>query len=145
MTLGIVTDRKEKKEIIEVCDAAFHKGIVSRDNYDMIFNKLDQYAIIIGAYDENEIIGYAAMYANDLKTKTAYISMIGVIPKMQGKHIGSNLMKRCVRIAKEAGMKFIRLEVENTNQTAIKFYKHNGFSFEKKCSQNTSYYLKCIL
>ena len=68
------------------------------------------------------------MYANNLETRVAYISMIGVLGCMQGRHIGSQLMRKCIQVAQNNGMQFIRLEVLNANKKALIFITGQVFN-----------------
>lgn len=129
---------EEKKEIIIKCDNAFEKSIAERDNFDDLLNKIHRAAIFVAACG-NDVYGYAAMYANDYRNKEAYITLFAVRPDMKRMRVGSNLLKACVDIALEQGMKAIKLEVRNNNSTAIQFYKSNGFEYEKACSQESIY------
>lgn len=142
MDIFVVTETEEKRKVIEKLDHVFPRGLVRRDNYEEIFGKIDNYAIFIGAYENDEPVGYAAIYANDMESKIAFITMIGVLENMQGKHVGSTLMKRCVEESQKCGMNAIRLEVLNTNTKAIDFYHHSGFEFEKKCSDDSNHLIK---
>ena len=141
----VITETEKKRKIVEVCDSAFLNGIVPRDNYNEIFDRIDRYAVFIAADVNHENVGYAAIYANDKETKTAFISMIGVLEAMQGMHIGSALMDACIHTARENGMKRIRLEVLKKNARAIAFYKHYNFQYEKECSEESDYYMKELL
>ena len=52
---------------------------------------------------------------------------ISVAPKFIGKSIGYQLLKRVVNQSKYTFKKRIFLEVRESNQRAIKFYRRNGF------------------
>lgn len=129
----------DKRKAIECCDPSFPKQLTEREDYEAIFAKIDQYAVFFAAICQGEPVGYAAMYANDLTTQTAYITMIGVKEEYQRQQIGSKLMSACVGAAKQRGMKVIRLEVLNTNEKAIAFYKRHGFREEGVASDESTY------
>ena len=78
---------------------------------------------------QTDSIGYAALYANDSETGTAYISLIAVKPEYQNLHIGKRLLRRCFEIAQLYGMRSCSLEVKKSNFRAIEFYRANGFVF----------------
>ena len=136
-----VCQSEEKRRVIECCDSAFPKGLTIRDNYEEIFEKIDRYAEFFAAYHGEAIAGYAAMYANNDREKIAYITMIGVKEEFQRHHIGSGLIEKCIERARENGMTKIRLEVLNTNEKAILFYKRYHFHVEKVCSSESMYML----
>ena len=142
--IKIIDEFHIKKEIVEECDGTFIDGITARSDYDEILNKIDKYAIFISATVSGKYVGYAAVYANDIEHDIAYITMIGVIQVMQGLKIGRKLLDKCIEVSKVRGMKKIRLEVLKENIKALEFYKHNGFVFEKKCSNRSNYLIKEI-
>ena len=144
ITVVTITDARAKQAAVESCDGAFPRPLTIRKNYSEILNKFQQYADFVVAYDGDSPIGYAAMYANDLSSKTAYISMIGVVDSRQHHHIGSAIMEQCLSIAKARGMCQIRLEVLDTNQKAIAFYKHFDFRFNGCCSPESHYMVKLL-
>lgn len=144
MRICIIQEKSEKRRFVEKLDYAFMEGIVGRSNYEEIFDKIDRYAIFLGVYEAEDMVGYAALYANDAENKIAYISMIGVLDNMQGKHIGSELINKCIIEATKRGMNSIRLECMNDNKNAISFYEHMGFCYERDCSENSKYYVKRI-
>lgn len=144
MNIRIISDRELKKEIIEKCDTAFIHPLTKRKNYISIFEKIDKYAIFLAAYEENDAIGYAALYANNFETRIAYITMIGVIEKMQRKQVGSCLMQECIDAAANVGMTQLRLEVADINAKAISFYEYFGFVFEDRCSGESCHYIRTI-
>lgn len=144
MRILVIQDKNEKRKFIEVVDNVFPRGLVNSDSYEEIFEKIDKNALFIGAYSDEKPVGYAAIYANDTSSKTAFITKIGVLDYMQGKHIGSGLMNKCIEESKANGMDFIRLEVHNTNTKAIEFYHYCGFEYEKKCSDVSTYLIMKI-
>lgn len=144
ITIKKITDKKQKKYIIEKCDNAFEFGIVNRDDYKKILIKIISYAEFFAAYYEDKAVGYAAVYANNNETQCAFISMLGVLPEMQGKSIGTQLMEACINESYLKNMKLIRLEVNNNNSRAIKFYNSFGFVIEKKRGIQSTYMIKSL-
>lgn len=145
-----VIDNDEKIQIMKECDAAFPIRLFDRDNSDEIVYKITQKAFFYAAYksiskEESCNVGYVAFYANDLENKNAYISNIGVCNEMQEKHIGSMLMETCLKVAKEAGMVKMRLEVLDTNVKAIAFYKKWGFTYEGEAGESSVYMKKNLI
>ena len=131
-----VHDNHNKISIMKICDNALPIKLFERPNCNEIVDKIVRYAFFIGAFCEgNEYkkpIGYVAFYANDITGRTAFISSICVLDEFQGYSIGGDLLKNCIGVSKEQGMKMIRLEVLKTNYKAISFYKKYGFEFAKE-------------
>lgn len=51
-------------------------------------------------------------------------------------------MNRCIGQAVENGMTCIRLEVLKSDVSALRFYEHMGFAYEKDCSEESVYLVK---
>lgn len=120
--------KEEIRKIVEECDPTFIEGITRRDDYEQILRKMMDYAVVIAVYYKNNLAGYASMYANDLKTRHAFISMFGIKKEYQHKHLGSILMDQCCKIANQSGMQSILLEVLKQNVQGLEFYKRYGFN-----------------
>ncbi len=99
----------------------------NRVNIEDYLNKIAKYALVFAAYDGENIMGFAAMYANDNKAHTAYITLVGVCKAYRRMHLGTALLAKCFEYAKECGMKHIQLEVNKNNTAAIALYENNGF------------------
>jgi len=67
---------------------------------------------------------------------TAGLIVIGVLPDLQKKGVGSFLQDEFERKSKEMGAKQLQLSVKSQNHTAIKSYKRNGY--EIVCQDKSS-------
>lgn len=65
-----------------------------------------------------------AMFAPDV----AHVLVLGVAPLHQKKGQGAALLRECERQARARGLPAIILEVRQSNQNAIAFYQHLGFT-----------------
>lgn len=101
------------------------------------------HAIFIAAYEE-DVLGFAAMYANNKENKIAYISLIAVSTQAQNRHVGKQLLETCELLALQKGMNAVELEVSKENIGAIQFYKKNGYRYKCDASENTFYMKKEI-
>lgn len=144
--IRVINDRKRKKDVIMKCESNYISEALKKIDFKNFLDKIDANAYFIVAYNENVILGYAVLYANNLETKEAYITLLEVYRAYQGKHIGNGLIEKCERLAKEKKMTKIRLEVMKTNCNAIKFYEKNGFtkSSEKDNNNSNIYMIKDI-
>lgn len=142
LTLKQITDEHEIFLTMKECDDAFEKSILKRDDFHQLYRKISKYAVFLRAQVDCNIAGYAAMYANDSDTKTAYLTLIGVKEDYRKQHIGTKMLEMCENIAKENGMQRLRLEVRNANKGAIKFYLRNGYTLEAACSDNSTYMIR---
>lgn len=127
-------------------DPVFMPSLTQRvDDLDTYAEKLFKYAIVLAAAEENDYIGVAVLYANDLENQLAYLSLISVIQSAQNRGVGKLLLDACIYKAKNNGMTALKLEVMNSNITAINFYKKNGFIYYGKASDNSIYMIKNLL
>lgn len=124
--LAALYSTTEKKHAMTVCDDAFARSVLSRDDFKSLFEKIDNSACFCVGH-RDDVIGYVAMYANDLQTQVAYITLIGVHREWQNLGVGASLMEWCISTAQNRGMKSIRLEVARDNVGAQRFYKKHGF------------------
>ena len=90
-------------------------------HYEMREN---QYAHYLVAEDEIGIIGFCGMW---LVIDAAQITNVAVVERMRGQKIGEALMKEAMRVAREANMDVISLEVRVTNVVAQNLYRKLGF------------------
>lgn len=121
-----IEDREEILKILKSCEEVFSK-LIKEMNTTILYEKICSYAIVLAAIVKKEYAGYIAFYANDKESKRAFITMIGVSLRFQGKGIGTELLKQACAISKAKGMKWIALEVRNKNKKAISIYTKCGF------------------
>lgn len=124
--INVIETKECIDKVIRICDDAFHSPVVKRDNYRELLDKFSSSASFICAYNR-EVLGYAVFYANDYKSKTAYVSLIAVRPEFQRLRIGSAILNTCQDIAMIHGMHTLLLEVDIDNEKGISFYRRHGF------------------
>ena len=119
-------------------------------NIEEYLKKLNKYGIIILGLDierAGKVVGIFAGYANDGQTKIAYGSLLGVSNEYRHQGIASNLVKKFMEEAKNAGMIKINLEAYKNNNVAINMYKKLGFGEQKsiKASKDNKIILGKVL
>ncbi len=112
---------------IRRCDAAFENPVAQRAVYPALLNKLQTYACVYAAVEKDKILGYCALYANDLQTRTAYLTLLAVRPDRQGSGVGKTLLRQAEEAARAQGMTALRLEVSKDNAAAQGLYRRAGF------------------
>lgn len=115
--------------------------MTKRNEYSQLFGKWNSAADFIVAYNK-DVLGYAILYVNNWNTKVAYITLIAVLPKWQGMHIGKSLLKEAEMLAMEHGMETMKLEVAVSNIKAICFYEKNGYVKESENGVTSIYMIK---
>jgi ribosomal protein S18 acetylase RimI-like enzyme len=113
---------------LEAFDRAFPRSLRSRvGNLDLHAEKLSGRGFVYSAEADGLLAGFAAFYANDLDSFTAYLTHIAVADAFQGMGIGRMLMRTCMDVSKGAGMRKVKLEVDTANAAAIGLYESLGF------------------
>ena len=83
--------------------------------------------IYLMAKSDFEAIGFAS-FIYDKWNNSILIDQLFVRPDMQGRGIGSKLLRRALEKAKKMGVRIAFLHTGKSNNNAITFYKKNGFS-----------------
>lgn len=131
-----IHEDSEKRNIFQMCACAF---LDPSGHTEALIDKICSYAEFFAAYSREVPCGYIAFYANDLETRTAYITMLAVQPVFQGMGIGKLLVEEAFRVAGEKGMESMRLEVVSDNCNAIRFYRRNGFVYEAEAGNHSEF------
>ena len=96
---------------------SFHETLKScLNNYLFIQKKKD------------EIIGYAILGET---RKLSYLHRIGVSKNQQKQGYGDELLKSVLTFSKKKKFLTMRLNTQETNESALNLYKKNGFSIQK--------------
>lgn len=132
------------KEVLLMFEHVFPHLREKIPSFDEYAKKLEKFACVCICQINTETCGILVFYANDVKEKTSYISLIGVLETWQGKHVGKQLLDYCIDRSVTCGMKYLKLEVDLDNTVARKFYTRNGFH-ECNYASDTSIYMKKTL
>ena len=127
LTMKLIKEADEVKELLVSFGDVFPnlKGRIR--SYDEFSEKLASYANVYVCLKENSPCGLLVYYSNDTSSKTAYISLIGVLEEYRGISVGKFMLDWCMYNSSIVGMSTVKLEVELNNENAIRFYKRNGF------------------
>ncbi len=93
-------------------------------------NKLVQNADCFFIQKHKKNIGFLAIYTNDYSKKIAFISSISIIPEYQGTGISQKLIDFSIEHSRIKGMECMKIEVNENNTKAIKFYIKHLFQIE---------------
>lgn len=77
------------------------------------------------AWQEGRVAGFCmVMFAPDV----AHLLVIAVSPSCQKKGVGASLLRLCEREAMARGLPAVVLEVRPSNDNALAFYRHHGYT-----------------
>ena len=118
--------KRIKEEDLEII-ATFEKEIFP-DPWGMIGLKESLYqnhTVLLGAWEEEKLVGYVIFY---FAADEGEIVRIAVEPSMRRKGVASHLLLELENICEEKKIVKMLLDVRETNETAIEFYKSHGFT-----------------
>ncbi len=92
----------------------------------------DGNSLLLVAERDDQIIGYLTGYLGHYSYRNlnpiAEIENIFVLPKHQGRGVGTALVKEFIRQAKYLGAKLFKVSALTANQAALSFYQKFGFN-----------------
>ncbi|MBU7048276.1 MAG: GNAT family N-acetyltransferase, partial [Theionarchaea archaeon] len=83
-------------------------------------------ADLVAIDPDGNIIGYCGLYPHYHDSNAAYISLLGVHPRVLGKKIGKMLLLKALEIAAEKGVQRVDLNTWSGNLKAVPLYKKVG-------------------
>jgi ribosomal protein S18 acetylase RimI-like enzyme len=152
MSILSFTNSKPEQKILtflKEVDASFQPKLSTKVDLVTYSKKLSKLANVFFATLDNKDIGIVAFYINSDR-RTAFITVIGVLPDCQGKGIGKFLLDLVQDYAIEKDLSCLELEVDKVNTSAIRFYQKNGFvvsisdhlpSIDSNVTNNDSFYM----
>jgi len=127
--------KNEIKELIkQVWLVSFPNFKLEQDFLEERLSKIRQYlendeGIIVGAFENNTIIGYIWFFKTD--SKRLHINEFVVSNRFRGEGIGTMLMAEVYKVAEKFGINQIELKVSDSNKNAVEFYQHKNFEIER--------------
>ena len=103
----------------------------ARQNYYESINKVTNniYCLL---YLGEKCIGISGLYYYDIDPRSAWLGWFGIIPEYRNKGYGKVALNLFLNECKERNYMFARLYTDEIdNADAVKFYLHNGFTFER--------------
>ncbi|MHA1743509.1 MAG: GNAT family N-acetyltransferase [Candidatus Heimdallarchaeota archaeon] len=89
-------------------------------------DKTSAIADLLAVDEDGELCGYCGLYPHWRDEKAAYISILGVIPKVKGQRFGKRLLLKALEIAEEKGITRVDLHTWSGNLDAVPLYKKVG-------------------
>lgn len=115
------------------CDGDFTPRLSTRVNIIEYSIKIENRAYLFEAWTDNKLVGLLAIYFNDQPIKYGYITNMSINNNYYRKGIANHLLQLAINYAKEKSFNIIRLEVNRSNDSAIKLYlKHSFYEIHNK-------------
>lgn len=144
MKMRKIAEATEISGILQQFDEIFPHLKEKIDNIETFSEKLAKYALVYVGEENESPCGILVFYANNIDARVAYISLIGLLSKYQGKSLGKEMLVFCESESQKRGMTSIKLEVDLDNVSAIRFYEKNGYKFCGKASNCSMYMMKML-
>lgn len=120
---------KDIPVLLQIDEACFTKKESKPvDRFEQMLG--DRQYLIILVFRDNQPIGKAHFRWED---KGATLSDIAILPVLQGKGLGTALIRYCINYALSEGKSHLSLDVETHNQRALNLYTKLGFRIENAC------------
>ena len=145
MTIQVVKEPQGICDLLRKFDDVLPHLKEKISDYCIFSNKLAEHATVLSLVDGEYVCGFVAFYANDIATRTAFVTLIACSSEYQGRGLGRQLMEIASREALSRGMSKIRLEVDLDNSGAIAFYTRLGFSENGEKKFGSMYMEKALL
>jgi ribosomal protein S18 acetylase RimI-like enzyme len=102
-------------------------------------------ADLIALAADGEPVGYCGLYPHWRDRHAAYVSVLGVIPRVKGKKYGKRLLLRAIELAGERGISRVDLHTWSGNLDAVPLYKKVGMHWVPETSVYMQDYLPGLL
>ena len=115
---------------IKELDGLLPVPISQRTDIESYSRKIAEFGNVFAVINNKKIISAVLYYANDTVNYKAYITLIGTVPQSEGCGYGTCLLETAENAALMAGMRFMTLETDFSNNNAIAFYAKHGYMVE---------------
>ena len=107
------------------------EGVIIKIGINDYILKIANFATVIPYYNNSNLKGFIAYYANDKLKKNAYLTMIIIDNESRGEGLGKLLLESSISDLVQQGFINYKLEVLKSNYKAIKMYEKFGFKIEE--------------
>lgn len=118
---------EDLKNHLELVSSSFVPVLSERVNINEYSLKIYTNAIRFEAWVNGCLVGLIACYANDERTKSAFITNVSVLSNMRGQGIAKQLFNHLLSSSHIRRFNSISLAVNSKNNIAISLYKSFGF------------------
>lgn len=133
----------EIRQVLELFDKSFPRPLTTRvGNLSIYAEKLANKSLFKVIRIDDGVAGFIVYYCNNFDNKKAFLSQIAVDEAKKKEGIGTLLLQECLLTCRQMGMLTIECEVDNTNNSAICFYKKEGFKYSSSAGKNSQYLIK---
>lgn len=141
VTISSISDKNEIQSALQSCSLYFYNQEINNPNcIEKLSEKFAVFGRFLVAYQNDRLLGFCAYYANDMEKFISYLSMIILVPDARGRGVSTLLLNSMIDDCKKLGMQSIELEVADSNERAIRFYKKRGFILKQRKTVSSNIY-----
>jgi ribosomal protein S18 acetylase RimI-like enzyme len=109
------------------CDERFSPRLSERVDLGDYARKLALLADRCEAWQESRLVGLVAAYLNNPETSRGFVSSVSVCLDNEGRGLASELMRKCIKLARDKSRELLELEVGENDFRTQAFYRKHGF------------------
>lgn len=117
----------EVAAFLKAIDQDFIPPLSTRIKLEDYAAKLVDKAVLVGAKWHGRLVGLVAFYCNDLATRRAYVTCLGVAAEARGRGLGVTLIRQAMAVSHAAGMEVMDLQIDGDRPSLLAFYQRFGF------------------
>ncbi|MBN1640874.1 MAG: GNAT family N-acetyltransferase [Anaerolineae bacterium] len=102
-------------------------------------------ADLIALDADGEPVGYCGLYPHWRDANAAYVSVLGVVPRVKGHKYGRRMLLRAIEVACERGIDRVDLHTWSGNMNAVPLYKKVGLFWVPETSVYMQDYVPALL
>ncbi len=111
------------KESDELFDPPLHTMV----DFDTYVVKIRTLARTMEVWLNGKLVGYVAVYINDVNKKDAFVLNMSVIPEYRSYKVFQKLREMVVEAARQADFERVVFEVQKKNKLLVELYRRSGF------------------
>jgi GNAT superfamily N-acetyltransferase len=120
------------KAHLEKCNDRFLPSLDTRVDIGSYSSKLFKKSHRIEAWCEDILVGLLAFYVDENSDGMVFITNVSVDQSVGSMGLGSNLMRRCIAFADSEGIRYLTLQTDERNHSALGLYERHGFKCTNK-------------
>lgn len=102
------------------------------NNISRYANKILSKATLVNEFDNHQLVGFLAFYANNVENKIAYLSVIVIDKNYRRMGLARKLLTKAVEMINNLDFKYFDLHVSESNNQAIDLYTAHNFKIVDK-------------
>ncbi|MFZ7133439.1 MAG: GNAT family N-acetyltransferase [Eubacteriales bacterium] len=129
MVIRTINNNEQERltAFLKEMDSAFPIPLSTKVDIGTYSYKVLSKGIVLCNESSGKITGVLLGYANDVLTKSAYISTLVILEEYRNSGLGSLLISHMKWFCRNRGMNTLSVFVHKCNKNAIRFYQQNGF------------------